>query len=130
VASRRQSAARSEARAQRAWIAYGQPAVDQLDRRITRAEHRVAALETDARFRQRWLAEHPELDRRIQRAQRELRRLYDPVGVEPDERLESLLQPGPDRVTQGVERADITRIRQHLDRSQHRREIEPPGLSL
>jgi hypothetical protein len=43
-----------------------QPAVEQLDRRITTAEHRVAELETHARFRQRWLAEHPELDRRLQ----------------------------------------------------------------
>jgi hypothetical protein len=125
-----QSAARSAARAQRDWIAYGQPAVDQLDRRITRAEHRVAELETDARFRLRWLAQHPELDRRLQHAQRELRRLDHPMGVELEERLESLLQPGPDRVAQSVERADITRIRHHLDRLQHSREIEPPGLSL
>ena len=90
-----QSAARSAARAQRDWIAHGQPAVDQLDRRITRAEHRVAELETDARFRQRWLAQHPELDRRLQHAQRELRRLDDPIGVELDERLEALLLPVP-----------------------------------
>jgi conjugative relaxase-like TrwC/TraI family protein len=125
-----QSAARSEARAQRDWIAHRQPAVEQLDRRITKAEHRVAELETDARFRQRWLAEHPELDRRIQHTQRELRRLDDPIGVELDERLEALLLPSPDRVSHRVERAGIARIRQHLDRLQHNREIEPPGLSL
>jgi hypothetical protein len=125
-----QSAARTEARAQRDWIAHGQPAIEELDRRITKAAHRVAELETDRRFRRRWLAQHPELDRRLQHAQRELRRLDDPMGVELEERLESLLQPGPDRVAQGVERADITRIRQHLDRLQHSREIEPPGLSL
>jgi conjugative relaxase-like TrwC/TraI family protein len=125
-----QSAAPTEAWAQRAWIAHGQPAVDRLDRRITRAERRVAELETDARFRQRWLAERPELDRRIQHAQRELRRLDDPMGVELDERLEAMLHPGPDRASQDVERADIARIRQHLDRLQHSREIEPPGLSL
>jgi hypothetical protein len=125
-----QSAAETEARAQQDWIAHGQPAVDKLDRRITKAEHRVAELETEARFRRRWLGEHPELDRRLQHVQRELRRLHDPMGVEVDERLESLLQPGPDRVAQGVERADITRIRRQLDRLQHRREIEPPGLSL
>lgn len=125
-----QSAARSEARAQSDWIAHGQPAIEQLDRRITRAEHRVAELETDARFRQRWLAEHPELDRRLQHAQRELRRLDDPMGVELEERLESLFHSGPDRVSQGVERAGIARIRQHLDRLQLSREIEPPGLSL
>jgi conjugative relaxase-like TrwC/TraI family protein len=125
-----QSAARTEARAKRAWTSDGQPAVDQLDHTITRAEHRVAELETDALFRRRWLAEHPELDRRLQHAQRELRRLDDPRGVELQERLESLLRPYPDRVTQGVERADTARIRQHLDRLQHSREIEPPGLSL
>jgi hypothetical protein len=123
-------AARAEARAKRDWIAHGLPAVEQLDRRITRAEHRVAELETDARFRRRWLAQHPELDRRLQHAQRELRRLDDPIGVELDERLESLLQRGSDRVTPGVEKAGITRIHQHLDRLQHSPEIEPPGLSL
>jgi hypothetical protein len=126
----RRLAARTEARAQRDWISHGQPAVEQLDRSITRADQRVAELETDAWFRRRWLADHPELDRRIQHAQRELRRLDDPMGVELEERLWSLLQPGPDPVAQGVERADITRIRRHLDRLQHSREIEPPGLSL
>jgi len=125
-----QSAARSAARAQRGWDAHGQPAVEQLDSRITRAEHRVTELETGARFRQRWLAEHPDVDRRLQHAQRELRRLDDPIGVELDEHLEAFLLPSPDRVTQGVERAGITRIRQHLDGMQHNREIEPPGLSL
>jgi hypothetical protein len=125
-----QSAARTEAQAQGDWVAHGQPAVDRLDRRITTAEQRVAELDTDARFRRQWLAKHPELRRRIQHAQQELRRLDDPIGVELDERLESVLQPGPDRVAQGVERPNITRIRQHLDRLQHSREIEPPGLSL
>jgi conjugative relaxase-like TrwC/TraI family protein len=125
-----QSAAWSAARAQRDWIAHGQPAGEQLNLRITRAERRVAELETDARFRERWLAEHPELDRRLQHAQRELRRLDDPIGVELDRRLDAFLLPSRDRVTQGVERAGITRIRQHLDRLQHGREIEPPGLSL
>jgi conjugative relaxase-like TrwC/TraI family protein len=125
-----QSAARSAARAQRDWISHGQPGVEQLDRRITRAEHRAAELETHARFRQRWLAEHPELDWSLQHAQRKLQRLDDAIGVELDERLTALLLPSADRVTQGVERADIARIRQHLDRLQHSREIEPPGLSL
>jgi hypothetical protein len=125
-----QSAARSAARAHRDWIFHGQPAVEELDRRISRAERRVVELETDARFRQRWLAEHPELDRRLQDARRELRRLDDPMGVELEGRPETLLHPGPDRVSQGVERADIARIHQHLDHRQHSREIEPPGLSL
>jgi conjugative relaxase-like TrwC/TraI family protein len=125
-----QSAARTEDQAERDWIAHGQPAVDNLDRRITTAERRVAELETDARFRQRWLAQHPELDRRLQHVQRELRRLDNPVGVELDEPLKALVLPGPDRVTQGIERPEITRILQHLDSLQHAREIEPPGLSL
>ena len=126
-----QSAARSEARAQRDWIAHGAAGRSSSSTAGSpRAEHRVAELETDARFRQRWLAEHPELARRLQHAQRELRRLDDPMGVELDERLESLPQPSPDRITQAVERAGIARIRQHLDRLQHNREIEPPGLSL
>ena len=124
-----QSADRSAARARRDWISHGQPAVEQLDRRITRAEHRLADLKTHARFRQRWLAEHPELDRRLQHAERELRRLDDPIGVELVERLETLL-PGPDRVLEGVERAGITPIHQRLDRLQNSRQVEPPGLSL
>jgi conjugative relaxase-like TrwC/TraI family protein len=125
-----QSAARTEARAKRDWMIHGRPVVEQFDRRITRAEHRVAELETDARFRRRWLAQHPELERRLQHAQRELRRLDDPMGVELQERLKTLLHPRRDRVTQCVERADIARIRKHLDRPQHSRAIEPPGLFL
>jgi hypothetical protein len=52
------------------------------------------------------------------------------MSSELEEHLEALLHPGPDSVAQGVERAGIARIRQHLDRLQHSREIEPPGLSL
>ncbi|MGH9190962.1 MAG: hypothetical protein ACRDZ0_00605 [Acidimicrobiales bacterium] len=52
------------------------------------------------------------------------------MSVDIDERLDTVLQPGPARVTQGVERADITRICQHLDRLQQGRGIEPPGISL
>jgi conjugative relaxase-like TrwC/TraI family protein len=125
-----QAAARSAARARRDWIAHRLPAVEQLDCRITRAQRRVAELETDARFRRRWLAQHAELDRRIQHVQRELRDLDSPIGVELDERLKSVLLPSAGSGTQNVERAGITRIRQHLDRMTHSREIEPPGLSL
>jgi conjugative relaxase-like TrwC/TraI family protein len=125
-----QSAARTEARAEREWSSHGQPAVEQLDGRITGVGDRVAELETDARFRRRWLAEHPELARRLQHAQRGLRPLDVPIGAELEERLDALLHPGPDRDAQGVERAGIARIRQHLDRLQQSREIEPPGLSL
>jgi hypothetical protein len=48
----------------------------------------------DAWFRQRWLAEHPELARRIQRTQRELRGLDDPIGVGLEKRLEAVLERG------------------------------------
>jgi hypothetical protein len=125
-----QSAARSASRARRDWIAHRLPAVEQLDRRITRAQRRVAELETDARFRRQWLAQHAELDRRIQHVQRELRHLDSPIGVELDERLKSVLLPSAGSGRQNVERAGIARIRQHLDRMTHSREIEPPGLSL
>jgi conjugative relaxase-like TrwC/TraI family protein len=125
-----ESAARAEALAERDWVDHAQPALEQLDRRITTARHRVAELETDARFRQRWIAEHPQLARRLEHIQRDLRLLDDPMGAELEERLEALLHPGRGSVAQRVERADIARIRQHLDRLQHSREIEPPGLSL
>jgi conjugative relaxase-like TrwC/TraI family protein len=125
-----ESAARAEALAERDWADHAQPALEQLDRSITTARHRVAELETDARFRQRWIAEHPQLTRRLEHIQRELRLLDDPMSAELEERLEALLHPGPDSVAQGIERAGIARIRQHLDRLQHSREIEPPGLSL
>jgi AAA domain len=124
------SAARAEAQAERDWATRGQPAVDHLAGRINRAENRVAQLEGDARFRDRWLDEYPEFGRRIQHTQRELRRLDDPVGVELEERLEAMVQSGSDRIAQGVERTDVARIRQHLDRLQRGREIEPPGLSI
>jgi hypothetical protein len=125
-----QAAARSASRARRDWIAHWLPAVEQLDRRITRAQRRVAELETDVRFRRRWLAQHAELDRRIQHVQRELWHLDSPIGVELDELRKSVLVPSAGRGTQNVERARIARIRQHLDRMTHSREIEPPGLSL
>jgi hypothetical protein len=75
------------------------------DRRTTRAQRRVAELETDARFRRRWLAQHAELDRGIQHVQRELRHLDSPIGVELDARLKSVLLPRAGSGTQNVERA-------------------------
>jgi conjugative relaxase-like TrwC/TraI family protein len=125
-----QSAARSEARAARDWASHTPLALEYIDRRITGAEHRVAELEIDVRFRHRWLAEHPELARRIQHTQRELRRLDNPIGVELEERLEAVLQPDLAHTPPGVRHADMARIRRHLDRLQRGREIEPPGLSL
>jgi hypothetical protein len=64
------AAARSEARAVRDWATHTRPTLEHLDRRITRAEHRVAQLEADTRFRYRWLGEHPDLARRIQHTTR------------------------------------------------------------
>jgi hypothetical protein len=52
------------------------------------------------------------------------------MGVELEERLEAVLQPVLERGEREVENADIARIRRHLDRLQHSREIDPPGLSL
>jgi hypothetical protein len=124
------SALRSEARAVRDWATHAQPARQHLDRKIIRAEHRVAGLECDARFRQRWLAEHPEAARRLQHTQRELRGLGDSIGVEREERLEAVLERGLKSPGWDVENADIARIRRQLDRLQQGREIEPPGLSL
>jgi conjugative relaxase-like TrwC/TraI family protein len=124
------AAARAEARAQRDWATHTQPALEQLDRTTTRAEHRVAELESEGRFRHRWLTDRPDLARRIEHTQRELRRLDDPISVELEERLHALVDPGLEHASPGREHAGIPRIRQHLDRLQHRREIEPPGLSL
>ena len=124
-----QSAARSEARAARDWATHGEPALKHVDRRITRAEHRVGELESDARFRDRWLAEHPDLARRIEHAQRELRRLDDPIGVELLERVEAVMRE-PVAATAWLERPELARIRERLDRVERPRDIEPPGLSL
>jgi conjugative relaxase-like TrwC/TraI family protein len=124
------AAARAEARAQQDWATHTQPALEHVDRKITPVGHRVAELESDARFRYRWLGDHPDLARRIQHTQRELQRLDDPMGVELEERLEAVLQPVLERGEREVENADIARIRRHLDRLQHSREIDPPGLSL
>ncbi|HET6833985.1 MAG TPA: hypothetical protein VFH30_08945 [Acidimicrobiales bacterium] len=100
-----------------------------MEHKITRAGHRVAELESDARFRHRWLTQHPDLARRIEHTQRELRRLDDPIGVELLERVEALA-PEPPVTSPHLERTDIARLRAHLDRLQQTRDIEPPGLSL
>jgi hypothetical protein len=121
-------AARTEARAERDWVAHTQPVADDLDRKITRAEQRVSALAGDARFCHRWLAQRPDLTRRIEHTQRELRRLDDPIGVDL-ERVEAMA-PEPPVTSPHLERSDIARLRAHLDRLQQTRDIEPPGLSL
>ena len=125
-----QSAADPEARARQDWTAHGEPVAQDLDRKITRAEHRVAELECHARFRRRWLAEHPELARRIQHARRELQCLHDPIGAELLDRLNAVLSPAISDISQGPDRPDIARIRAHLDRLEHQRGIDPPSLSL
>jgi hypothetical protein len=124
------SAARAEARARRDWNSHGRPVVAELDRRIAAAGHRVAELDADARFRRQWLAEHPEFSRRLQHTQRELRRLDHPIGVELEQRTDPSRQQEHDRGAPDASRPNIARILDHLDRLQHSREIEPPGLSL
>jgi hypothetical protein len=122
-------AARTEALAEHDWVIHGRPVADHLDRKINRAEQRVAELEGQARFRARWLAEQPELTRRIEHARRDLRRLHDPLAVELLERIEALA-PHRDEISPTAQRPEITRLRQRLDRLQRTRDIEPPGLSL
>ena len=139
------SAARAEAEATKDWAIHAQPALEHLDRKITRAQHRLAELETDAQFRHRWLAQHPELARRIQHTQRELRRLDDPIGVDLEERLQAMHQPGNERTAPGlagINRGDLpaaTKAPEHdriasvverLDRLERVRTIDPPSLSL
>jgi conjugative relaxase-like TrwC/TraI family protein len=123
-------AGRAVAQAEADWSRHTAPVAEKLDRRIARAEHRVADLESQARFRSRWLNEHPELARRLEHTKRELQRLRDPVGVEMLERSAAVLQPVPAEANPSLERPDVARIREHLNRLQQRREIDPPALSL
>ncbi|MGH9214943.1 MAG: MobF family relaxase [Acidimicrobiales bacterium] len=122
-------AARAEARATQDWAAH-RPVAERLDRQITQAAHRVAELESQGRFRRRWLNEHPDLARRIDHTQRELLRLDDPLSVELLEQVKAEPQPKVPQTSQVLEHSDIARIRRHLDRLQRDRQIEPPGLSL
>jgi hypothetical protein len=82
-------AAAAEANAQRDWTSHAKPVAKRLDRGIARADHRVADLESQAVFRGRWLAEHPQLARRVEHVQRELQRLDDPIRAELLDRLEA-----------------------------------------
>jgi conjugative relaxase-like TrwC/TraI family protein len=124
-----QSAARAEDRAEQAWAAHAAPVVRKLDRRIARAEQHVAELHTEARFRDRWLVEHPELGRRIQQTQRELQRIDDPFGLELLDQVEAMVQD-PAATDATRERPEIVRLLKRLDRLEHGRGIEPPGLSF
>jgi hypothetical protein len=122
-------AARAEARAEQDWTAH-RAVADRLDRQVTQAEHRVAELESQVRFRRRWLSEHIDLTRRIDHTQRELLRLDDPFSIELLDRVQAGPQPQVPQTSQVPEHSDVARIRGHLDRLQRDRQIEPPGLSL
>jgi AAA domain len=104
-----QAAAGVETRARQAWTVHGEPVAQALDRKITRAEHRVSELESHARFRRRWLAEHPELARHIQRTRRELQRLHDPIGAKLLGRLDAAIPPAISAITPGADRSDVGR---------------------
>src|SRR5690606_19954435 len=75
-------AARDETARIRDWGSHGQPALEHLDSLIRRAETRVRELEGDGRFRHRWLADHPDLARRIDLTRYELQLGHDPVGAD------------------------------------------------
>jgi hypothetical protein len=103
---------------------------DRLDRRIARAGYRVADLESQAAFRGRWLAERPELARRIGHVQRELQRLDDPIRAELLDRLDAITRGDTPLATKALEHDNIAKVRARLDRVQRARTIEPRGLSL
>jgi len=123
-------AASAEARAQQQWTTHTKPAAETLDRRIARAQHRVADLDSQAAFRRRWLAEHPDLARRVEHAQRALQRLDDPISAQRLDQLETIGRSDASLATQTLEHDDIAKVRQRLDRLQRARTSEPPGLSL
>ncbi|MGH9289380.1 MAG: MobF family relaxase [Acidimicrobiales bacterium] len=123
-------AASAEVRAQHAWTTYTAPIAEKLERGIARAQHRVADLQSQAAFRDHWLADHPDLARRVEHVQRELRRLDDPIHAALLDRLDAIsarVAPAPARA---LECDDISKIRERLDRLERARAIEPPGLSL
>ncbi|HET6835354.1 MAG TPA: MobF family relaxase [Acidimicrobiales bacterium] len=123
------SAVRAEALAEQEWVAHAKPVAEHLDRKVTRSEQHVAEVESHARFRHRWLNEHPELARRIAHTQRELQRLHDPIGAELLDHVDAVMQE-PVVPSPNLERPDIARIRERLDRLEHQRGIDPPALSL
>jgi hypothetical protein len=124
------AAATAEVHAGEDWTTHAKPAADRLDRRIASADHRVADLEGQAAFRSRWLAEHPDLARRVEHVQRELQRLDDPISAELLDRLDAIGRGDPPATTRALEHDDIAKVRERLDRLQRARSIEPPGLSL
>jgi len=125
-----QVAAAAEARAQQAWTTHVGPVADRLDRGIVMAEHRVADLEGQRAFRGRWLAEHPQLARRVEHARRELQRADDPTRTELLDRLDAINRDDAPVTTQSLEHTDIAKVRERLDKHQRARTMEPLALSL
>jgi AAA domain len=123
------SAVRTEALAEQEWATHAKPVAEHLDRKITRTERHVAELESQAGFRQRWLNEHPELARRTEYTQRELQRIHAPASVELLDHVDPVMQE-PVGASPSLERPDVARIRERLDRLEHQRGIDPPALSL
>jgi conjugative relaxase-like TrwC/TraI family protein len=122
--------AATEARARQDRTVHAEPVATALDHKIAGAERHVADLESEAAFRGRWLAEHPELARRIRHVQRELQRLDDPIHAALLDRLDLLSSTDARALAQGHERDDIAKVLQRLDRLERAQTIEPPGLSL
>jgi conjugative relaxase-like TrwC/TraI family protein len=124
------SAAGAESQVARDWVTRAEPVARRLDHRITAAEDRIAELESQAGFRRRWLAEHPELGHRIDHVQRELHRLDDPARAELLDRLDALRIGDGLEVTRVPEPESVAKMRQRLDGLERPRRLEPPGLSL
>jgi conjugative relaxase-like TrwC/TraI family protein len=124
------AAARAESRAACDWVTHAEPVARRLGHRITRAEHRFADLESQATFRRRWLAEHPELAHRVDHVQRELLRLDNPARAKLLDRLDAIRVGDRLEITQVPEHDSIAKIRRRLDALERTRGIEPLGLSL
>jgi conjugative relaxase-like TrwC/TraI family protein len=120
----------AEARAQQDWTTHAKPVAERLDRRIASADHRVAVLESQAAFRSRWLAEHPDLARRVEHVQRELQPLDDLVSADLVDRLDAIGRGAAPAATRAMDHDDIAKVRERLDRLQRVPSMEPPGLSL
>jgi AAA domain len=125
-----QVAGTAELQAQHAWTRHAKPVADRLDRRIGAAEHRVADLESQETFRQQWLAQHPELARRVSHVQRDLQDLDDPVRAATLDRLDAMNRTDPLVIGQVPDHDNIAKVLERLDRLERARDIEPPGLSL
>ncbi|HZA78729.1 MAG TPA: hypothetical protein VE623_20320 [Acidimicrobiales bacterium] len=123
-------AASAEHRAHHDWTTHTAPIAEKLDRGITRAQHRVADLQSQAAFRDHWLADHPDLadasstsnESSNDSTTRSTPRLLDRLDA-----ISARVAPTPART---LECHDISKIRERLDRLERARAVEPPGLSL